>query len=211
MPLSSERRSFEKAVLKAIPSNLKGTGWKKAKNAIFCESGGFYIDVVLSVHLNATTTVAEMAAKPMSLDRVYWKVTDLNYNSAEPLSFRTWGAFTCPGLPVAEKAFADGELSANELAALVIDWANAQRTATLSDITEQSFSELVAQHPNQVERGAYAVSYVTSLIDEGDLDMARKIAASYSDGSAKSVCSHTHLGKDFHEIAAQWIDSGETG
>ena len=58
MTLSSERRSFEKAVLKALPGKLKGTSWKKAKNAIFCESDGFYVDVILSVHLSAATTVA---------------------------------------------------------------------------------------------------------------------------------------------------------
>ena len=147
----------------------------------------------------------------MSLDKVYWKVTDLNNNNDEPLSFRTWGAFTCSGLPVAKKEFSDEGLSADELAALVVDWANAQRKATLSTIAKRRFSELIGQHPNQVERGAYAISYVASLIEEGDLESARNVAASYTNGSAQSVHSHTHLGKDFHEIAMHWIDSGETG
>lgn len=116
---------------------------------------------------------------------------------------------TCPGLPVSEKSFVDEGLSANELANLVLDWADSQLSRKLSELGGKRFSGAVAQHPNQVVRGAYAISYVTALVDEGNIDAARRVAASYADGSAKSVSSHTHLGKDFHEIVVQWIDLGE--
>ena len=70
----------------------------------------------------------------------------------------------------------------------------------------EKFSGAVAAHPNQVQRGAYAITYVTSLINEGDYGAARIAAAAYSDGSVQSVSRHTHAGRDFHQIAVEWLD-----
>ena len=207
MTFTSERRSLEKVLLKALSSTLKGSRWKKNQNAIYCEVDGYYFDVIVSVFLNDSRTKVRMSAKPMSLDKLYWQITGLDENNSEPLSFRTWGAFTCSGLPLVEKSIADEGVGPDNLARDVVEWADSQLDMALPKLEAEKFSSEVARHPNQVERGAYAVTYVTSLIEEGNLDAARQAAAAYADGSAQSVSRHTHVGRDFHEIAVEWIDS----
>ena len=164
----------------------------------------------MNIFLNATKTTVRLSAKPMSLDKLYWQIVDLDGNNSEPLSFRTWGAFTCTGLPLVEKAIADEGASADALASEVVQWADTQLEAAMPKLDAGTFSIALAEHPNQIERGAYAISYVTSLIDEGNLDVARQAATAYLDGSVQSVSRHTHGGRDFHEIAVEWIDSSES-
>jgi hypothetical protein len=98
----------------------------------------------------------------MSLDKLYWQITDLDNNNLQPLSFRTWGAFTCPGLPVAEETIVDEGLSPDALAGEIVEWANAQLEITVPELVAETFSTVVERHPNQVERGAYAVTYVSA-------------------------------------------------
>jgi hypothetical protein len=207
MTIASERRLFEKKLLKALSPKLKSTRWKKKQNAIYCEADGYYFDVFVSVFLNDLKTTIRMSAKPMSLDKLYWQITDLSSNNSEPLSFRTWGAFTCSGLPVAEESIVDEGLSPDSLAGKIVEWADAQLEIALPELVAENFSTAVARHPNQVERGAYAITYVTSLIEEGNFDAARQSAAAYADGTAQSVSRQTHAGRDFHEIAVDWINS----
>ncbi len=206
MTIGSERRSFEKELLEALSPKLRSSRWKKKQNAIFCEVDDYYFDVLVSVFLNDLKTTVRMSAKPMSLDKLYWQITDLGTNNSEPLSFRTWGAFTCSGLPVAEESIVDEGLSPDALAGKIVEWADVQLERSLPELVAEKFSSAVARHPNQVERGAYAITYVTSLIDEGNLDAARETAAAYADGTARSVSRQTHAGRDFHEIAIDWID-----
>lgn len=207
MTLSSERRSLEKELLKALAPKLKGSRWKKKQNAIYCEVDGYFFDVFVSVYLNDSKTIVRMSAKPMSLDNLYWNIADLDDNNSEPLSFRSWGAFTCSGLPIVEKPIADEGVCADVLANQVVEWADSELDAALPKLEAEKFSNAVARHPNQVERGAYAITFVTSLIVEGDLDAARQAAVAYADGSAQSTGKHTHAGRDFHDIAVEWIDS----
>ncbi len=207
MTFTSQRRAFEKGCLKALATRIKGSRWKKNQNAIFCKLDGYYFDVIVSVFLNDFKTSARMSAKPMSLDPLYWKITGLSDNNSEPLSFRTWGAFTCSGLPLVKTSMSDEHVSADLVANRVVEWASSQLEAALQILKAEKFSSLIAKNPNQVERGAYAISYITTLIDEGNLDIARKMAAAYANRSAQSVSRHTHGGRDFHEIAAEWIDS----
>lgn len=207
MTFSSERRSLEKDLLKALSPKIEGSRWKKKHNAIYCEVDGYYFDVFINVFLNDSKTTFRMSAKPMSLDKHYWQITDLDDNNSQPLSFRTWGAFTCSGLPLDEKSIADEGVSAEVLASKVVAWADSQVETALPRLEAESFSSAVARHPNHVERGAYDVTYVTSLIAEGNLDAARRAAVAYADGSAQSVGKHKHIGRDFHEIAVEWIDS----
>lgn len=207
MVSGTERRSFEKELLKALSLKLKGSRWKKKKNAIYCEVDDHYFDVLVSVFLNDLKTTVTMSAKPMSLDRLYWRITNLDSNNSEPLSFRTWGAFTCTGLPLAEESFFDEGLIPDSLAEKIVEWADTQLDSALPRLQADKFSSAVARHPNQVERGAYAITYVTSLIEEGNLDAARQAATAYADGTARSVSCHSHAGRDFHEIAVDWINS----
>lgn len=211
MTFSSERRSFEKDLLKVLPTKLKGSRWKKKQNAIFCELLGFYFDVFVSVFVNDRKTTFAMSAKPMTLDTHYWNITGLEANNSQPLSFRSWGAFTCPGLPLSRESIPDEGMGADVLARKLLEWADSQVETALHRLRAESFSSAVARHPNHVERGTYAITYVTSLIAEGNFKAARQAAVAYADGSVKSAHKQRHLGRDFHEIAVDWIDSLSVG
>lgn len=196
--------------MKAVAAAAKTTRWKKSKSAVFCVLDDLYVDARISVHLNKNVTAVQLCAKPMRLDSLYWKVVELPDNEREPLSFRTWGAFTCPGLPVAEIAIDDEHLSAGDVAQQALNWVETESENASVRVNSRQFSEAISEHPNHQERGAYAISYVVSLIDEGSIDAAREMASTYESGDQESVMKHTHQGVDFHSLAMRWIDSGAT-
>lgn len=74
----------------------------------------------------------------------------------------------------------------------------------------QPFSELVLVHPNQVARGAYAITLVTPLIHEGNLAEAQSAAFLYASGAAASSFNLSSAGKSFHVLAQEWL-SGKGG
>jgi len=203
----SERRLFEKNVMNAIGALVKATEWNKSKSAIFCVLSDFYFDARISVHMNQKLSTIQLMAKPMSLDSLYWKIVELPDNASEPLSFRTWGAFTCSGLPVAEIAIDDEQLSAEDVARQAFELTVLESEKAIDRLKSKQFSEAIAEHPNQRERGAYAISYVVALIDEDLIELARESASAYASGSQNSVMKHTHRGVDFHSLAVRWIDT----
>jgi len=74
-----------------------------------------------------------------------------------------------------------------------------------SNLSETNFSNSIMNHNNQIEIGAYAISLVTSLIDEKSYEEVYSIAKKYAEGKLKSFRSHTHAGKGFNELAIEWI------
>lgn len=207
MAFYSERGRFEKEVLKAVASRIKGTRWKKNKNAIFCQIDGYYFDVFITSHRGEMKTFARISVKPMSLDSLYWKITKLGENDKQPMSFRSWGAFTCSGIPLLDTSIEDDGVVADRVASELLLLSDNCVGTALSELPEQEFSKVISSHPNQRARGAYAITHVVSLIEEGSLLKAKQTALGYLDGSLQSVAAHDHKGKDFHELAIEWIDS----
>lgn len=207
--LYRERGDFEKQLLAELSPRLKKTKWKKSSCALVNQAGAVYQDLLISVHRNSVVTTAELRFKPMELDPILWDVMDIPENRDKPLSFRTWGAFTCSGLPIyATQVESPGDtpsMVAEKLAALCHDKA----TLFMDVLSTSSFSALVAAHPNQVERGAYAVTLITSLINEGDLELARQTAYGYASGALSSCASFESAGKDFHQLALDWLNAGK--
>jgi hypothetical protein len=73
-------------------------------------------------------------------------------------------------------------------------------------VSQTPFSDLVAKHPNQVERGAYAVTLVVSLVQEGKLDAARDLARAYASGQKSSTSDLSSRGESFHQLALKHLD-----
>jgi hypothetical protein len=207
--LDRERADFEKWLLAEVPRRLKKTKWKKSRCALVNQSDAFYQDLCISVHRNSSVTTAEFRIKPMALDPILWDILNIPENRDKPLSFRTWGAFTCFGLPVYETQVEQSgdtpDIVADKLAAICSEKATLFRAA----LSSASFSELVAAHPNHVERGAYAITLVTSLINDGNLELARQTASAYVSGALKSCAHFESAGKSFHQLALDWLDSGK--
>ena len=141
----------------------------------------------------------------MAIDPILWDIFQLPDNEKEPLSFRAWGAFTCPGLLVGEQ---DLEVEGNEpqqVAAHFLEFVETQSQATLERLESSPFSELVRQHPNQLAHGAYAISLVCALIAEGLPAEAARVAASIINREARASLDFNCGGKSFFDFAVAWL------
>jgi hypothetical protein len=204
-----QRADFEKQLLAELTPRLTKTKWRKRSCALFNQSGDYYQDLFISVHRNSTITTAELRFKPMALDPILWDVLGIPENLEMPLSFRTWGAFVCRSLPIfstqVEQQGDTPAIVADRLIALCHEKSEFFKEA----LGNASFSNIVATHPNQVERGAYAVTLVTSLINEGNLRLARDTAHAYASGALFSCSQLTVSGKSFHQFALDWLTAGK--
>jgi len=205
---TKQRTAFEKEIFARLGPQLKGTGWKKRQCALFMQEGDYYQDVFVSVHRNATLTRAELRIKPMSLDPILWDILDIPENLDEALSFRTWGAFTCPGLPILEEQIEQPGSSAQEVGAALVSLCKDSRDLFRERLASTTYSELVENHPNQVARGAYAITLVASLINDHNYSRARQVANSYATGELSSCAEISSYGKSFHHLAVEWLDAG---
>lgn len=207
--LYRERADFEKQVLAEVSLSLNRAKWKRNRCALVNQSDSFYQDLFISVHRNSSVTMAALRFKPMALDPILWSILDMPKNCDKPLSFRTWGAFTCSGLPIygtqVEQSGDTPEIVAEKLAAICHDKAALFRDA----LSSAPFSRLVALHPNHVERGAYAVTLIASLINDGNFELARQTANAYASGALTSCANIESAGKSFHQLALEWLDAGK--
>ena len=204
--LYRQRAAFETDLFTELTPLLKKSNWKKKSCAFFGKSGAFYQDVFVSVHRNTFLTRAELRFKPMALDPILWEIMGIPENMDMPLSFRTWGAFTCSALPIYEAQLEESGNSAREVAGKLVDLCNNRAMFYQERLASASFSQLIAEHPNQTERGAYAETLVSSLINDGDLDLAYHTANAYASGELASCATFTSGGKSFHQLALEWLD-----
>jgi len=154
--------------------------------------------------MNSEKNASELRFKPMAIDPLYWRIVGLEDNLKEPLSFRAWGAFCCDTLPICATELV-GE--AEGVAEKMVKWIDEQSKFLVTGINNSNFSAAILNHENQIERGAYAISLVVSLIEEGDIKEAKRLANLYAAGRLESVHKQNHLGKDFHQIALEWLES----
>ncbi len=201
-------RAFEKAVLVALGPAIKGTGWRKSGAVLFRQAGDFFHEVRITVSLYDGKTHVTHCVKPMALDPILWDILGMPGNAGEPLSFRTNGAFTCPGLPMYEEVLEQSCLTPGDAASSLMAVVVTQQALLTEVLQASDFSSLVAQHTNQLERGAYAVTLVTSLINDGDCDAAARLASAYASGERESCCDISVEGVSVHRLALDWLAAG---
>jgi hypothetical protein len=208
--LYQQRSQFEKQLLAAIGPALRGTLWKKSGNLIFARVGDSFVALSLSVHRNDERTSAALSVKPMALDPILWDILGIEGNQDLPLSFRALGAFTCAALPILECNLEQPGQTPDQVAAAILQLL--ESSSKLHEIRTGSarFSELVAAHPSQVLRGAYAITLVTGLIHEGSEMDALELARAYATGAKSSCAQMTSMGASFHDLAVRWIESGRS-
>jgi hypothetical protein len=206
--IAKRRRTFEKELLAALGPALKGTGWKKSGCVLFKDSGGLFQEIAISVFLNDVKIRVTQRIKPMALDPILWDILGLSENLSQPLSFRSRGAFTCLGLPIYEKLLDETFVEVTDAVAALSTIVRDNERLFERVLVATDFSTLLAQHPNHGERGAYAVTLVTSLINDGDRDAAARFANAYESGNSSSCMNLSSNGISFHRLALDWIASG---
>lgn len=203
--IAKRRRVFEKELLAALGSAVKGTGWKKSGQILFRESDGFFHEIRISVFLNDEKIRVTQQVKPMALDLILWDILGISENAGEPLSFRATGAFTCSGLPIYEELLDGPDVTVSNAVIALRTIADNNKKLFQKVLFGTNFSTLLAQHPNHRERGVYAVTLVTSLINDGHLDAAANLASAYESGELKSCQDFSCQGVSFHRLALDWL------
>jgi hypothetical protein len=207
--IAKHRIAFEKEFLAALGPALHGTGWKKSGSTLFRQSGDFFQSIEISVHLEDANIGVTQFFKPMALDPIVWDILGMSENASKPLSFRARGAFICPGLPIHDELL-DWPYSTALDAAVSLSAVVKQNGLLFEDVLKGSdFSTRLAQHPNHLERGAYAVTLVTSLINDGDCEAAAQLASAYASGALSSCINFSSNGISFHRLALDWLDAGK--
>ena len=207
--LNRQRTAFEKALFASLKPRLKGTSWKSSGGSVFSRVGENFVVVDPSVHRNAEQTVARLAIKPLAVDPILWDILDLPENHRLPLSYRSHGAYTCSALPVhdeeIERPGDEPAVVAERLAGFCFDRA----PSLLARQHWRSFAKHVRAHPNQRERGAYAITLVCALIAEGNFPEARDLASGYASGALQSCHDFTSGARSFHDSALEWLAARE--
>jgi hypothetical protein len=205
----NRRRVFEKELIAALGPAIKGTGWKKSGSTLFRQSGDFFQEIRISVSLYDGTTAVTHCIKPMALDPIVWDILGMSENVGEPLSFRARGAFTCAGLPIHEQLLDQTALTPCDAAVALSAIASCSESRFEKVLNGSDFSSLLAQHRNQRERGAYAVSLVASLINDGDFEAAAHLAREFESGELQSCCNMSVKGVSYHRLALDWLAARE--
>lgn len=206
--MAKQRKVFEKELLAALGSALKGTGWKKKGWMFLRESDGIFQKIEISVSLNDEKIRVTYQIKPMALDLILWDILGISENASEPLSFRATGAFTCDGLPIYDELLDKSYGTVRDAVATLRTIIDNNEGLCQNVLSGTDFSTLLAQHPNHRERGAYAVTHVTSLINDCDRDAAAHLASAYESGELKSCMNMSCKGVSFHRLALDWLASG---
>lgn len=203
--LASARRLFGNKCLVALAALTKGSNWKKSREFVVRQQDGLFLAGKLTVYLNADRLVASLDSKPMSLDPILWDILNLPENNRMPLSFRAMGAFTCQSLTQAEADLEYEGLSPESVALAFMEFIESACSQARERLRRQSFTEQLQSHPNQINRGAYAITLVASQINDGQYKQAAESAHAYASGRSTSCSQMVSLDRSFHEHALAWL------
>jgi len=193
----SARHAYSRALDKSLRATAKGTGWKAAYGAMFCEKAGWFVDVTPSVHIYEDTTKALIRVKPMAIDPIFWDLVGLPENRDLPLSFRSNGAWTC-SVPYYAELDVDEDGNADAVAKRFIAIATELLTEIVSTCSLESFLSKCFNVPS-IE-GAYLSSVVCTLVVLGRQSEALAICV---DASSKGLSGgFSAPGGTFSEMAA---------
>ena len=160
----SQRRALQKAAAKSLATLAKGTGWRVSQGVLFREWEGLFIVARFYIKLLEGKTVAELEAKPLDLDPIFWDVMDLAENRRQSLSFRYFGVFVCPMATVAEEPLDEGGGDPNLIALNLLSWANQHLPTVKALVTP--YTDYLVKHPNP--SGHYRAGLITSLLLDGN-------------------------------------------
>lgn len=204
----NERRAFRKAVTKAIPALLKGSGWRSKYGWPYREQAGWFIHQQETIYGEEARTTASVHAKPMALDDLFWDIGDLSDNRSKPASLRMVGAFAChlPGL--IETEIAEGD-SAGETAARIVEnvwsWEATFEAATALELVWVAVDPARWTHLSHRPNGA---AYTCLLALSGRVDDAINFCEERI--SAGDPGGFPNIGRDrkgFYPSAIQWFQS----
>jgi hypothetical protein len=198
----SARHSYRRTLEKEVRLVSKGSGWKSIEGCLFREQSGWFVSVCPAVFVYENVTKANIQAKPMSIDPIFWDIVGLPENRDMPLSFRLNGTWTCRGPYVGEAVIDECE-NASVVAERILSTANEQ----LEKITRKWSTADFLHHCQESsdESDHYLPCVVTALIALGRTDEA--LAACKLARQRGNNGGFLAPEGNFTEMAISWIEN----
>ena len=213
-----KQAEFNKMLNGFLKEEAKDIGWKSGGGFLFKKEGSLFFTIIFTGLPKEKKLSWVISFKHYETDNVFWEITKLPENKAEPLSFRARGAWVAPSmeiqcnsnvLQVFDQASIDenvkkilGELNllSSEIASKVTSYKD------YLAVLEHYYSQLMAKHPNAV-RTIWVEKLLVNLL-EGQLDLAKSITSLRIEAGDSG--GFNYAGSTFYQLASAYIEQEKT-
>jgi hypothetical protein len=208
LPRAEEKKRY--ALQRAIPREMrtvaKGTAWRCAQGVLFREHEGWFVECSTIAWISDYKTQAQFTIKPMALDPLFWDIVAVPENRKQPLSFRSFGAWTCRPPAIAESFIDEDDGNAVGIARRAKEWADEKLADFDGRWDYDAFLQMLRREPGG---GGYVgpdASLICMLIlmgkDEEAISMCRGMVERGDSGGFVIVGGAPGT---FPELAIRWI------
>ena len=168
---TNARHAQRRALFKACRASVKGTAWRSATGVLFAQRNGWFLAMQEMTGIVSAITKARLTVKPMAIDPIFWDMAGQPQLRNESLSFRYFGALTCPGLIMAEVELSE-EGGPAEIAVRMLQVAEATLEEVATTWTMDKFLDGINSSINSKRLFATAIC---TLIADGRGEYALQI------------------------------------
>jgi hypothetical protein len=206
-----DRRLLGKALFASLKQQARPNGWRYRDGFLFRELNGWYVDVRNVVWPYEPKTTAELHLKPMAIDPLFWQIVGIPEGQKQPLSFRSFGAWTCHAPKWSEISVDESHSSPGVMASAIFGWAEYQIADIDRSLNLETFIRLLE------ERSAdNFASLICALVLADDIDRATSLcraAALNQESGGYNTISIGEAGasfKTFADSALEWLNERST-
>jgi hypothetical protein len=200
---TSARHAQRRTLFKACRIATKGSAWRSASGVLFAQRNGWFLAVHEITGIVEASTQARLVLKPMRIDPIFWEILGEPQLRDEALSFRYFGALTCPGLIMGEVDISE-EGGPPEIAARMLQLGEERLEEVAACWTIDRFLDGIRLAANPQRLFATAIC---TLIAEGRGEQALELCRnSASNGQVRGFLTRRGT---FPEMAAKYLVAAE--
>ena len=201
---TSARHAQRRELSKACNAAVNGTAWKARQGVIVGERRGWLIAAHEMTDVSGERTRVRLVTKPMAIDPIFWDMVGEPQLRRQGLTFRYFGAVTCPCLILEEPEVSE-EGGVDAIARRMIELAESKLTEIAESWTADTFLEGIR---NAINPGGHFASTVTTLITERRYDEALALC---EEATGRRVAGGFVSSRgSFPENAVAWIRDNMT-
>jgi hypothetical protein len=198
-------REFTKArhkqrgdLARACREAVKGSKWRSSQGVLFDQRNGWFLAVHEMTNILHEETKARLVVKPMSVDPIFWDLVGEPQLRSQPLSFRYFGAVTCPGLILGEPEISE-EGGVAAIALRMVELGENALSEVAAEWTTDEFLGCIAASINPARLFATTIA---TLIASDRLDEALRLT---DKASTRAIGGFLSKRGSFPETASAWI------
>ncbi|MFD1157067.1 hypothetical protein [Roseovarius aestuarii] len=197
------RRSYHKAMVKALRPAAVAAGWRKRDDCVYREKGDWLIVVDLEVSNNYPKTCAKFRVKPLALDDIMLQLANAQDPKRLSNSYRALGFGNCEVPPLYEEWWKDEQTDIDANVATFLKVA-ATSDKRLDGIKDSSFADYVADYRCPHGRDDYGRALISALVLENRLSEALDVTDAYLDGRRKATTTMNFCSSSDSETSSRF-------